>query len=609
MTDMSSTSDGNDASPDFTPEQLAAALADIRNSVEFTIGSEVLELADSRTPLRERIRGLRPVLSKLRQRRSVTQSTKAHRAIGVPASKKSHGVRVATVLDTFSEHAFASELRVDPIARGQSVRPQDFDYLLVESAWAGTSGSWVRAMNRPTSTAAADLVRLVEDFKQAGRPTIFWNKEDPTGSAVFLEAMRRFDLVFSTDRDSVEQYRSIGFDAHVLELFAATRVFNPGIGSAPRSGVIFPGSLRSEKYPARARQIDFLVGAAAGRGDLTVYARPGAHESDAEWRRRFGGARIATADYTAMPGVYRSSEIVLNVSSVPASPSLVPRRVYEAMACRVPIVSAPSKALQDRFGDVVTVVENAEQAKEAITTIHDDRVRADSMAHRAYRRVHSDHSTTSRIEQIHNRIGLAPTGASAPNLIAIVHLDAGCPDVERWLLHCFDTQQDHVSRVAIASQDEQAMRVATAWMRHRSMQVCAAVPELLATAQSDDVISLLTTSHYYGPDYLSDALIALQWSDADVVGKGCGSMVDTRQSLSEASWRSAFSMNNDVLMSAALMRVATFRADAATDGVDARWSDRQTTGLTTSPYEFVRDGCRSRDWSASDLERRCSANQ
>lgn len=604
--------DASASEPSFTTEQLHAALADLRNSVEFTIGSELLELADSRTPIRDRMRRVRRVIGQLRKRRSVTQGSGADANPAAPVSPSQDLPRrpkVGAVLDLFSEQAFGSELSLAPLTRGDACTPNDYDYLLVESAWAGSSGSWVRAMNRPTSTAAHDLARLVSAFKGAGLPTVFWNKEDPTGSAVFLEALKLFDVVFSTDVASVEQYRSLGLDAHLLELFAATRIFNPGIaGASQPAGIIFPGSLRSEKYPERAAQIDFLLRAAAAHGEVTVYARPGAHESDDRWRALLPGLRLSTAAHNDMPGVYRSSEIVLNVSSVPNSESLVPRRVYEAMACRVPVLSAPSRAVEERFGDVVTIVETEAHVQAALERFQNDVVHHQSVAHRSYRRIHDEHAASNRIDQIHAAIGIDAL-ADSPRTVAVVDLAAGSRPVEQWLEFCLLPQLPATAEVLVVGGNDQSTDVMLAWLHERSVVAeSAASHDALAVGARNDLLAFFSTHHFYGPEYLRDLQRAAAWSTEAVLGKAVACAVSDRIDLASALSAPAFALRDDILVSASLMRRSVFLDRGLAEATDDEWNSKVAAGLSTSSFEFVHEGCRA-DWSPTELVSRCSTQR
>ena len=48
--------------------------------------------------------------------------------------------------------------------------------------------------------------------------------------------------------------------------------------------------------------------------------------------------------YTQMLSAYRAYAVFLNVSSVVDSPSMLPRRVIEVLACGTPVVSTPTPA-------------------------------------------------------------------------------------------------------------------------------------------------------------------------------------------------------------------------------------------------------------------------
>ncbi len=69
------------------------------------------------------------------------------------------------------------------------------DMLLVESAWRGKDDLWEDKVVHCTDEVAG----LVEYCKAQKIPTVFWNKEDPYHFDDFIETIKLFDFVFTTD--------------------------------------------------------------------------------------------------------------------------------------------------------------------------------------------------------------------------------------------------------------------------------------------------------------------------------------------------------------------------------------------------------------------------
>src|SRR5690625_3247802 len=90
------------------------------------------------------------------------------------------GLRVAVILDDFSKLAWSYEFETLPLIPSrwrEQLAEQPVDLLLVESAWHGNSDAWQYHLTGP-SAPSAPLRELVAHCRDAGIPTVFWNKED-----------------------------------------------------------------------------------------------------------------------------------------------------------------------------------------------------------------------------------------------------------------------------------------------------------------------------------------------------------------------------------------------------------------------------------------------
>jgi nicotinamidase-related amidase len=99
------------------------------------------------------------------------------------------------VLDAFSHACFADALELWPIEPSTVATDLDLiapDLVLVESAWQGNDGAWVHQLTGGAGPKPA-IVRLVQEAKRRGIPTVFWNKEDPPHFDDFLRVRNEVD--------------------------------------------------------------------------------------------------------------------------------------------------------------------------------------------------------------------------------------------------------------------------------------------------------------------------------------------------------------------------------------------------------------------------------
>ena len=169
-------------------------------------------------------------------------------------------LRVAGILDPFTEASFGPECHLeqlrpaDVVSQLAAFRPH---VCLVESAWKGVEGLW----QRKVSYCEPELVEVVRWCRDNEVPTVFWNKEDPLHFDSFIGTARLFDLVFTTDVDSIPRYREVlGHDGvYVLPFACQPRLHNPLEVYERQRRFCFAGSYY-RTFPERER-------------DLAVFAR------------------------------------------------------------------------------------------------------------------------------------------------------------------------------------------------------------------------------------------------------------------------------------------------------------------------------------------------
>ena len=229
------------------------------------------------------------------------------------AAQRAHGLTIATILDRFSHDCFTYEANLVPLSKTgwraemERHRPQ---LLLCESAWQGNDGQWKGLFTQFATKADSPLRELLAYCKQAGIPTVFWNKEDPPNFDVFKAAAAAFDFVFTTDEGSLPRYRELlGHDrTRVLPFAAQPAIHNPIQDGSVRDGdVCFAGSWRAAKYPERGDDTQALLLAGLAH-NLVIYDRYAGTKDAATFAfpPPFDAAVRGSLDYDRMLSAYRA---------------------------------------------------------------------------------------------------------------------------------------------------------------------------------------------------------------------------------------------------------------------------------------------------------------
>ncbi|WP_146364497.1 glycosyltransferase family protein [Arthrobacter yangruifuii] len=459
-----------------------------------------------------------------------------------PRQRRRSDLTVAVILDEFSISAFDFEWQQVVLSRAgwraeiASAKP---DLLFVESAWAGNGGQW-RYQLTGASGPKEDFRELLEMCRSLGIPTVFWNKEDPPHYADFLETARLFDYVFTSDSRRIGSYRvDLGHDRVSVLQFAAQPVLHnpirPGQGWHSRD-VAFAGMYFAHKYPERREQMHLLLGGAhdadleKGTG-LDIFSRHAGKDPNYRFPPPYDKYLAGSLPYNQMLTAYKAYKVFLNVNSVVDSPSMCARRIFEITAAGTSVVSTSSEALttQWRPGEQF-VVSSRDEAKNTILALTRNPQLSDRQVHRAQRRIWSEHTYAHRVESV---VAAALPAASRPVtepsvslLVASMRpgqleqvfktvgsLEGRKPELVL-CTHGFEADRAHVKSLGLLY----GLNDVIVLPRPRSVSLGECLNTCVAAA-GGEVLSKMDDDDLYSPNYLRDLVAALQFSQADVVGK------------------------------------------------------------------------------------------
>jgi ubiquinone/menaquinone biosynthesis C-methylase UbiE len=433
-------------------------------------------------------------------------------------------LRVAAVLDTFSESCFGPEcdlVTFRPDNAEAVLTRQPPHLLLVESAWQGNGGAWqyqVGSYSYAESVGLPRLSALVAWCRERDVPTVFWNKEDPVHFDKFKQAAQLFDIVLTTDADCVERYRALPkLRATVVEAlpFAAQpRLHNPISLHETREAIpAFGGTYYRNRHPERRAQLEMLLDAARPSG-LVIFDRTFGQESDSVgFPERFAPHIRGGLPYDEMVAAYKRFRVFLNANSVSQSPTMFSRRVFELLACGTPVVSTPSVGMQKLFGDVVAAVDNERDARSQIERLLTDDVVWHERSAAGIRQVHGRYTYAHRLSRIAELAGFR-IPAFGDERVAVLMLVDG---PSRPGLDSIVAQNERADEVIVGASTTSPPAGVTVVQQSAERPRSERLAELARTTDAPWVF-IADSTHSYPLDHLADVAVARRWTSADIIG-------------------------------------------------------------------------------------------
>ncbi|MCI7551502.1 MAG: glycosyltransferase [Arcanobacterium sp.] len=432
-----------------------------------------------------------------------------------PSSK----VKVAGILDTFSNAAFSDAFDYFPIARDDfelffdEVQPA---LVFVESAWHGNDDEWVYQLAGPAGPKKA-FQRLVAAAQQRNIPVVFWNKEDPPHFEQFIDAAGLCDHIFTTEQALIPTYHErTGIDSvQLLRFAAAPTIHRPDqVDHYRRGEVCFAGQYFRHKYPERREQMDVLFSASKDY-DFTIYSRVFGGDENYQFPQEYVPYVRGSLPYDEMVKEYKRHRIFLNVNSVPQSNSMCARRVFELAASKTLVLSMPTKAIISIFGtDQIPLVNDVEEARAAISRYLADADLYLSTTQRAWRTVLLDHTYKHRAFQILDAANIEHASVYRPINITISN-SHDLPVAH--VTHNLDSIVRTIRKLA-THQLVGSVNIAD---RHLSRSpLLLDLPGLNSIRDQESPVTTLDVSCTYGENYLLDlVLLKYQFEEADIVTK------------------------------------------------------------------------------------------
>lgn len=457
---------------------------------------------------------------------------------GEPVSRRP---KCLTILDEISDLNWSMDFDCTRLIRSsalEQISSTDYDFVLIETVWLGYESDWIYAFTSPglEHPHSGQLVAALQRLRtESNKPIVIVNKEDPFHFEKFLPVMKYADHVFTTDEQMVENYRDRTDALSVTSLpFAANMtITNPsGRVHEPQEALCFAGSYYSGGYEERARQINYMLEPIINvKG--AIYDRQSLMDDPAyHFPERFRPFIRAAVPFKDMTALYRRFRVFLNVNTIVSSPTMMSRRVYELLASGTPVVSAPSRALEEHFSDIVPTASNAREAQLVVERLLEDEAHWWRISQKGLREVALKHQYAHRVALIRSVIWGAEADRPVPlttivlSLRSAAHLDRIVENVTMQTyprIEIVVTLSDDLPEQQLAALEKRL----SAANNIRRVEILRLPPSVtsgtrlnhaIAAAQGE-FIAVFNEDNLYFPNYLTDMILTFDFSGADIAGK------------------------------------------------------------------------------------------
>ena len=450
------------------------------------------------------------------------------------------GFKAISIMDEISEECWKYEFnsfRIDRKSYKNQVGNSTATFAFLESCWKGNGGAWEYAFTSPglKHTNAQALLDLIPRLKKRKMPVVFWNKEDPMHYERYLPIAKQADIIFTTDSNKVPDYqRDVPqADVYAVPFAAQQKICNPSdrFRKEPES-VCFAGSYYSVGHDERKRQMHALLPSIIEfKG--AIYDRFSKLGNDRyKFPDQFQPFIRDAVPFNEVVKLYKQFKVFLNVNTIVDSPTMMSRRVYELLACGTPVVSTPSKAIEEQFPGIVHMANDAQEANKIIEKLLTDDHYWEKTSHLGYREVMTKHTYTHRLQSIKQALGYEAgenkplvsiiTCTRRPNMIDRIVENMtrqNHPNCELILmLQDFSDAQRNELLVKLKSKPSNLTRIEVIVNDSQDITLGERFNHA-ATHAKGEYIAKMDDDDFYFEHYLSDMLIPFTFGDYGMVGK------------------------------------------------------------------------------------------
>lgn len=397
-------------------------------------------------------------------------------------------LKVAAVMDPFTVGNFKSECQLFEITSTnwkEEMENCQPDLFFLESTWHGKNNSWFKKV----CNGSKELFDLTAYCHNKGIPVIFWNKEDPVHTDIFMAAASCADFVFTTDFDCIEKYRcTLQHDNIYLLPFAAQpSVHNPIEIHNRKDKFCFAGTYY-HKYKDRSKVFDDFAAVFQKTKGLEIYDRNyGSNDLQFAFPVRYNKMIMGNLKPEDIHIAYKGYNYGINMCTVSQSQSMFARRGIELLASNTVSVGNYSRGIKNLLGDLSISTNDAatmqaQLEKYCSTTENYRKYRLAGL-----RAILKDHLCEDRLGYIVSLVFGRELINTLPDITVVAYAET--QEEKTKIQYYFDRQTYNKKTLVFVNENESK-------------------PET-------GFVAAFSVEDYYGENYLLDLALSVRYSDLD----------------------------------------------------------------------------------------------
>lgn len=263
------------------------------------------------------------------------------------------GIVTDEYMFNYYKDGFENVVYLSPTNYKEMLEKYDFDAFLYVTCWKGMENDeWKGVKYRETPATA--LAEILEYARQNALPTIFQTIEDPSNFEYFLPVAEKFDYIFTSDTDMVDEYKEkLGHDRVYYGEYGANPLVNNPIGTfrhdLPKA--FFAGSY-PERYPERCADMQVMFDSIPSTKDNLVIVDRNFYSAEYQFPYRFQSSIIGTFSHAVLQKIHKLFRYSLNFNSIKTSPTMCAMRVYELQAQGKTLLSNYAQSVFNEFPEI-----------------------------------------------------------------------------------------------------------------------------------------------------------------------------------------------------------------------------------------------------------------
>lgn len=438
--------------------------------------------------------------------------------------------RIACILDEFSMANFEPEadfLELTPSGWRNELESFKPEVLFVESAWRGKDNLWTNVV----AHCGPDILGIINWCKSNKVPTVFWNKEDPVHFTTFLNLASYFDVVLTTDLDSVPRYKQLleKDSVYFFPFAAQLRNHNPIAKFTRADAFCFAGSYYKQ-YSQRTAALESFVEELSPHKPFVIFDRNfrtiGTQHEDYRFPESYQDMILGRLEPEEIEYAYKGFTTGINLNSVTTSQTMLARRVFELIASNTLVVSNYSRALETLFGELVLHSDRGETISSRLSTQTGTLYDQKKLQAQALRKVLREHTYRHRTEQLLGYVGI--DSSKPKETIGVLTKVEDQAELDR-VMSYLRNQTKKPDQIVVVTEDLGVWKVTGPISLYTQSE--AASRQVSDLFNEIDLLSIFDPRDYYGPNYLEDLYHARTYVGSPMISKN-SSAYNSRESYS-----------------------------------------------------------------------------